>query len=317
MSSRIGTLGLLALLQLVIIGFVWFGGTSHGSGTPFLDLDLAQLRGMEIRANASEASSIVLSKSNEQWFVNDHPADENKVESVLDKLATAATQATAGRLWPVATTEQSAARFEVASDNFQREIKLLDADDETVVLYSGTSPSFERVHVRRADASAVFAIKLANFELATGVDEWLDKTLLSLAEVPSEMRLTLADSETENHTDETLRVLRRDADAWLINDRPADPSAAQTYAERFVNLRVLGLAEEDADLIDVATLEVGADDERRSFRIRKASLEDGDYIFSQEGLVGSFRVAAYVAEQLLMADAEFEVAIEVPEVPDE
>jgi len=300
MSSKHGALGVLALVQLVIIAYLWFADTTSANGTPLFATDMTQVSAVDIRGGETGVS---LTEASDAWRVDQLPADAAKIEALLEKLATAASESASGRLWPVATTADSAQRFEVTEADFQREIKLHPPGGDPVVLYTGTSPGFERVHIRREDAPEIFAIRLSNFELPTGVDEWLDKNLLAQAQAPDSVRLTASQEEGA----QTVHTLQKVAGSWLFDDGPADPVAAEAYVQRFLNLRVLGVAAADPSLVEVAILEVGVGADQFRYTIQKPAEGEGDYVFTTEMFDASFRVAAYVAEQLLMTDANFTV----------
>ena len=87
--------------------------------------------------------------------------------------------------WPVATTTSSRERFEVEKDTFQRRLQLYQGDTLAAELLVGTSPGFRKVHIRKSDDDAIYAVPLNSYELPPKNDDWLDKSLLAANEISS------------------------------------------------------------------------------------------------------------------------------------
>ncbi len=292
MNNRIGLLAGLAALQLVVIGIFWFGGGENAAErTVLLEFSPDEVSSLTISDGDDE---VILSRSDSGWDMGDLPADAAKVDDLLDKMATLRAP------WPVASSAASAERFEVEADNFQRRV-VLQADDTTVgELYLGTSPGYQRVHARRADSDEVFSVGLSNFEISVGTDAWLDKSLLALPEAPSRIALAFAADDAPE------QVLERTDSGWRHNGDPANETAATTYANRFVSLQVLGQADAVAEAAPLATVQLIHADGEQTLNISRVG-DDGDYFVEDAARAGAFRVAAYIAEQLLMTDVDFSV----------
>ena len=126
--------------------------------------------------------SITVAKQGDNWQLPDQselPATESKVTATIDSIADLA------MVWPVSTTSSSHERFEVADDKFQREVKLYAGANEIAHFYLGTSPGFRKVHFRQAGADEVYAVSLNTFDFPVAADEWLEKSLLDVADVDS------------------------------------------------------------------------------------------------------------------------------------
>jgi hypothetical protein len=173
-------LSLLLVLQLLLAAGLYissFTGQSDYEAKPLLDFDQGQVNKVVIRSGDSEAA---LAKREGGWVLPelyDLPVNESKLEGVLSKIAGLETG------WPVATTEGSHRRFEVAEDKFQRHIQLYQGEQIAAELYLGTSPSFRKVHGRPASVSEVYVLELNVYDLPAGEDDWLDKTLLAPGEI--------------------------------------------------------------------------------------------------------------------------------------
>lgn len=295
MNSRIGLLFAIAAVQIVLIAAFWFGGAGDSSEAGKLfDFEPDQVASVEVESSDSQ---VLLTRTESGWEVDGTPADAEKITSILDKLATL------GAPWPVATSASSAERFEVGVDDFQRHVTLSGAEGTLAEFYLGTSPGFQRVHARTTGSDDVYSVELSNYELGVTADTWMDKGLLAWEQAPDAIEVSFA------NTDGRADSLRRTEEGWLFNGEAADQDKASGYANRFTTLQVLGpAAEDDATqaerLADIVTRE---STEERAYRISRLG-EDGDYLIA-EG-TQNYRVATYIAEQLLMKDMDFVPVVE-------
>jgi len=175
-------LTILLAAQLVLAGsllaFNYQRGTDSEAST-LVDEATADIDRVEIDDGEAQIS---LRKQGEQWILPDQqdlPALESKVSATLDSVKNVA------MVWPVSTTGSSHERFEVAADKFQREVKLYSGEEVIAHFYLGTSPGFRKVHLRQAEGDAVYAVNLNAFDFPVAVDEWLEKSLLNVAEANS------------------------------------------------------------------------------------------------------------------------------------
>ncbi len=304
MNFRIGLLSVLAVVQLVVIAGFWFiPRADQDEGAVLLNFDAAGLSGLEI---SDVDHTITLNKTATGWQVESLPADEDKVDGLLNKLVNLSAP------WPVAATSSSVERFEVGEENFQRRLRLLANDETLAQLFLGTSPGYQRVHARKADSEEVFSVALSNFEVGASIDDWLNKGLLATGE-PTKIEVQLEDRSP-------AQILARVDDNWTIDGEPAASGPAQTYANRFKTLSVLGIG--DAQAVDKrATIRVTTASAEHHLNIfQETAAEDGagasgggDYFIAREiagDIAGEdepqlFRLPAYVAEQLLMTDTDF------------
>ncbi len=129
-------------------------------------------------------AQVTLVKSGSTWQLPDlHqlPVDAQKLDGLVEKLK--GTTLT----WPVATTESSHERFDVAENKFQRRVEFFEGDKKTGEIFLGTSPGFKKVHLRRAGDKDVYAVELSSFEFASVTKDWLDSALLA-AKQPVQIR---------------------------------------------------------------------------------------------------------------------------------
>ena len=303
MSGRIGLLGGLLAAQVVIIaGLLLASGVGSDAGAPhLLSFEPANVTKLSV---SGEGETVGMARDGDVWRLQSGapngapevlPADGGKISEVLDKLAGLDAP------WPVATSDDSAERFEVTEGNHQRRLVIEDADGPVADLLLGTSPGYRRVHARLSGASEVYSIDFSNYEAPTDADQWLDKALLA------------AKGEVSSVMLEDAWQLARQDDGWLIDGAPADAEAADDLVRRFTGLRVLGTSDEEADAAgdaDAAGEPAGVfvvtdeDGEHRLTLFHEA--EEDDYSLTSDRVAGRFEVATYIAEQMLADPADLQ-----------
>lgn len=299
MNKRIGWLGGLLAAQLLIVAGLLVGSVteSDAGAERFLAFDPAAVTKFTV-AEADEA--VLLRREGDgdaaAWRLESGlPADDDKANELLDEFADMAAP------WPVATSSDSAERFEVTESAHQRRLTL-EADDEVLAdFFLGTSPGYQRVHARAAGEDEIYSLDFSNYEAPTDADQWLDKGLLASAGEPSGIAL------------EGAWRLTKSEDQWLLDDAPADAEAADKLAGRFEDLRVLGTVADAAagDEDQESSLFIVADD-RGEHRLTLFHDKDGDaYSLSSDRVAGRFELAAYIAEQLMVDAGELQAKEEV------
>lgn len=297
MNGRVQILSAIAAIQIVVIGIVWLGqGSTNEAAGAWIELDADALTRLEF--SDGENTAIVL-RGEDGWALDGLPADENKLSDILDKLAKIEAP------WPVGTSTDALERFEVNSDGFQKRVQAFAQDQVVLDLLLGTSPGYQRVHARKAGESEVFSVALSNYELSASTDGWLDKALLSREAMPDSIRLKTADGRT-------TQLIETD-EGWLVDGEAADQESAETYANRFTALRVLGLHTTATSLALKGTIEIGSPVSMTLEIYREP--EEGDYVVRDVELDRAFRLATYTAEQLLMTDLSLVADLE-PSEPD-
>ena len=231
MNGRIGLLGGLFAAQLVIIaGLLLASGVGSEAGaSQLLSFDAADVTQLGV---SGEEGAVQLVRDGEDWRLADGaldglPADGGKVSELLADLSDLDAP------WPVATSDDSAERFEVTEDNHQRRLLIEGEDGPVADLLLGTSPGYRRVHARLSGESEVYSIDFANYEAPTDADQWLDKALLA------------AKGEVSSIALEGAWQLARQDGRWLIDGAPADGEAADDLVRRFTGLRVLGTVDDE------------------------------------------------------------------------
>jgi hypothetical protein len=279
MNSRVTLLGGLLVAQLLLLLLMNLNARAPEPGGGLVDVDPSAVT--SLRVTDAEASTVMLHKSADQWLLESGArADADKINSVIERLAEMAS------LWPVAATSSSQSRFEVADDNFQRLLEL-NGSGTGARIYLGTSPGYRRVHARNGDSDDVFSIEFANHEVPADASEWLDQTQLQVAAITE---FSLQDGWT----------LSEAGDDWLIDGEVADADAARALIDQVEQLRVLGLFSGDETTLEATrVLEVSAGGEDYTMTLRRDPVAD-EYVVTSSRAPGSFTVASYVAEQILV-----------------
>ena len=293
MSGRIGLLGGLLAAQVVIIaGLLLASGVGSDAGAAhLLSFDPASVTKLGV---SGEEDAVQLVRDGEDWRLADGvldglPADGGKVSELLADLSDLAAP------WPVATSDDSAERFEVTEGNHQRRLVIEDADGPVADLLLGTSPGYRRVHARLSGASEVYSIDFSNYEAPTDADQWLDKALLAAKGQVSSVML------------EDAWQLARQDDGWLIDGAPADTEAADDLVRRFTGLQVLGTSAEQADAAGEPAGVFAVTDEDGEHRLTLFhEAEEDDYSLTSDRVAGRFEVATYIAEQMLADPADLQ-----------
>jgi hypothetical protein len=282
-------LALLLAAQLVVLAvvFVWQDRATSAPSGALLKIDRDKIDNVVIVDD--KGTKLNLHKAESGWVLPDAknlPADADKVTALLDKLVAASAP------WPVATSAESAKRFEVTADKFQREIQLRSGDQTVADVFLGTSPGFKKVHARRADSDDVYAIAFANYEATARADDWLDKNILK------------PDGDVTALARPDHWKLERNGETWsldgLAQGETTKQDAATDLVNKVVNLRVMGVA--DAAPTDDATLKLtlSATTPKGTFDYRLYQPQpNSDFVVTRSGQDGAFKLAAYVGEPLI------------------
>ena len=290
MSKHVFGLACLLAVQILIIAFLWMRSDSVDEArATFVSFVASEVNVIELKDGDK---TIVLSSSQGEWQVDDQPADELAVASFLTKLGELDAQ------WPVASTASSRRRFEVDENNFQRFVRLLSDEDVLAEFYLGTSPGYEKVHARAVGSNNIFSLALSNYEVAVNRDHWLDKLLFATTKTPVGVHIDYADDE------QTDASLVHGDEGWLFNGGPADQAAASNYANRFSNLRILGLSDSQAKTDQVARFTLTIKDKQVQFLLLSQA-DTEDYLLQRDDDNSLYRLASYTAEQILMTDTHF------------
>lgn len=265
MKKLITAAMLLLLLQIGLSVAVYIGKKDVETGTPdtlFIQFAADAVDSIEI--TDGEGKKLRLVKENQSWIVPAHfsaPADDNKVQELLDTLAGMK------QGFAVATSVEAAKRFKVDAESFENHVLLQAAEQTLADFYVGTSPAFRQVYARRAESNAIVTIPLSGFELESGVDKWLDTSLAM-------------------HKDEDLVglifddfTLKKQVDGWQLEGRKDDEPINRQEVDALV-ARARGMVVQDV-LDPAAVSDLFASQPLFHFTAVKKDDKQVEYLFAQ------------------------------------
>lgn len=290
--------GLLAVQILLTAVVFWPRQAAAGTGGPLVaNLDA----GTVVRLTISDDSGnrIELAKQAGAWVManaGDFPADGNRIEPVLQKIADA--QATR----VVANTAVSHTQLQVGDNNFLRRVTLETDTGTTVTFYMGSAPGPNATHVRRAGEDAVYLVNnLTVWELTTTASSWINTTYIQL----DRGALTAATLENSNGR----FVFRKLSDeAWTLEGLAEGESLNQAnlnlVLNRFATLRLvrpLGRVPAPEYGLDAprATLTLVSGANESSTVLVGAPLADGTVAIKWSGSDYYVAVSSFIAEEAI------------------
>lgn len=301
----------IQLTLAVALNRIDTGNLPVSPATPLFSFAADSVTALEI--TGPEGERLVLQKKESGWVLPDSfaaPAADEQVTALLAKLADLKQGFT------VATSNEAAKRFKVADDGFERHVVLREGDQVVGDLYVGSSPAFRQVHARAAGTDAVFIVALSNFDLETGADKWLDKTLFMFK---------AEDVDSLAFADFTL--LKKD-DTWQLENleegRQTDSEAADNLLNEAGNLTIQDVLDpQDVQVLfndqpafaDTVSFTVSfKDGTRAEYRFAKSAADY--FVLKQSGRDQYFKVHTLPVENLLKYTREQLVKQEGSNSPD-
>jgi len=169
------------ILQVLLLLALGLGGDETGAAQAralFPSLAEATLARVELQSGADDAGDpLVIELAGESWTLpgrDGFPADGSKVDELLDRLKQLQVRRS------VVSGSRYHAAFKVDTDDFERRVKLSDAEgNELADLILGSSPNYRVSHVRSGDDDRVFEARgLSSWDLNPEVGAWIDKDLI-------------------------------------------------------------------------------------------------------------------------------------------
>ncbi len=223
-------LSAVLLIQVILAGILFSQDHEMGafqSSEKLLGLELAGLDQIFIE---TEDKKISLKKQQGKWILPEHfnaPADSKKIQKLAERLLALPVS------WPVATSEDSAARFKVAKDQFVRKISFAKLGENLKTLYLGSSPGFKKIHARVEGQNDIFSIEFAAYEAPVNVDDWVDKNLLAI------------DIESLNKVETDKFSLTKKDDAWQVDNlqegKLGHQEKIKTWLEKLAKIQYNGI----------------------------------------------------------------------------
>lgn len=142
---------------------------------PLIALDRAAIDAVGIAD--SNGNSIQIERTGDGWSLpkaDGFAASTAKVDRLLNNARTFAAR------MPVARSEASWRRFNVASDQFKRRIQFMVDDQPRATLLLGESAGPGRVYARLLGQDMIYEVDFALNQAATGAEEWLDRAVAAV-----------------------------------------------------------------------------------------------------------------------------------------
>ena len=295
MSGYIKTLAALGLTQVALIVVVWFKPfDSQLEAGALIQIDAERIAYIKI---IDSETSIMLRADSENWSdgvtVNDkYIGDSKKASAFISQILELKAQ------WALTQTSEAVKRFELSDSNYQRKVELYDPNDQLLeTFFTGTSPEFGKVHARVSKNNSVYAVDIANHQISTNVDDWIDKAQLALTHLPSEVNI---DQPLKT---EDFSLAEIEGSAWQINGNIADEQKVNDYLTLFKNFQILGIsnaAEGGQDRL--ATINLTSDEKGIVFNFYKSV--DDEFSVTKSTQNQTFRVAEYWINQLLINETD-------------
>ena len=174
----------LLIVQVVLILLVRspFSTASVGTEARALLPVLEAITPSQLEILGSDDESVRLAREGESWRVESlggFPADDDKVEQLLDNLADLRVRR------PVVSSGRYHESFKVADDEYEGRIRLWAAagSDADVDLFLGSSPNFRTSHVRLAGEDAVYEVRgLSSYDVRPASSGWIERELVQTDE---------------------------------------------------------------------------------------------------------------------------------------
>lgn len=300
MKNWITLLSALLIVQIGLVFWAWRPATPPGTQDAQAELlkfapnTIDEIRLSRSKSETEEAAAVSLNKGEQGWQLagDQSPVNSDKVQQFLTELLSLK----AG--WPVATTEQTAHRFEVGEDNYQRKIELVSQGKVAATVMLGTSPAMRKVHARVPGSENTYSVDFATFSAPVVAKEWVDKSLLHIAQ-DDIAGLKYNDWSAERKDDTwTLTSLESgyEVNAAALNDY-AFEVASLSYEE------ILGTDEKpEYKFADTATELVVTLKDGKQLTYRFARPEENTAIIKRSDSERYFKLANYQIGKLLSTD---------------
>ncbi|NOU51457.1 DUF4340 domain-containing protein [Pseudoalteromonas sp. JBTF-M23] len=297
MSKYLNSLFALLALQLTVAGWLYFKDAQQGEfvTTPILAVDSQRITEVEISEGDKQ---LVLSKQEGEWHLSDYPQlalNASNVDSVINQLS--ALKA----VWPVADSKASHTRFNVADDNFAKQVTYTLSDGTKHTLLLGKSPSFKKLYVRNSEQDNVYSVEFSAYQVSADENTWLDKSLLAVSDI----------TRIEHNT----LVLEKQEEKWQLattitpqnREQEIDSQKVQNVANTISGLRVIAISQAQLEQSEQLSV-LGNNDKQYQFAFAEQNdkhfVKRGDMPYWFEVSKASYDTLANVQLDTLTSGAE-------------
>jgi hypothetical protein len=175
---------LLALLAAQLLLLLLVRGPMAGDMAPaearLLFPPLESFSAARLEIQGPEEEKITLARSGDGWAIEEaggYPANGEKIESLLDKLKEVEVRR------PVVTASRYHRALKVKEDEYERRVRIWkDASGSPELdFFLGTSPNYQRTHVRQAGEDPVYAAQgLGIYDVQARPMSWFDAAFVDV-----------------------------------------------------------------------------------------------------------------------------------------
>ena len=293
MSKTIRILAILAVVQVVVAGVLFMSGNKLADATPrsqLFALDNASPDKLVIKTKEETITLLKGDGDEASWTTaDDFPANQGKVNGLLDKLKTLKTS------FPVATSSGAHQRFKLTDDEFERHLTLEQGGKTLGSLYLGSGAGAGRTHVRYGDDPAVYSVNIGIYDVPGELGEWLDKSVLQLK---AEDLKTVTLGELTLEKADKAWAADKLPDAKVLNQQAVDEGLSPLLSLRFDTL--LGKESKPEYGLDKPELTLKLEHKEGSREYQLGKLKESEYyVLKVSDRPEYFRLAAYTAKPLL------------------
>ena len=281
-------LSVVAAAQLLLAGALWWQDQQQPEARALLALDPKQLTEIKLE---HQGKTLHLVHQDGAWrlpALQHEPARPAKITALLTELEKARLH------WPVAETDASQARFEVAEDKYQWKLTLASGASQQLI-YLGSSPAFKQLYLRRDKEAEIYQQQISTLDWSTEPEQWFDRSLLQISQVN---RIKLPQLE-----------LQKEAGQWQVRAAQGEPQMADTalaaqLQQLFSSLQVSGppvkplaLKQPEQQLqVEVQSLSA-----KHSYQLQK---QQDQYLIKRDDKAVWYPLAAEQAKQLFELEPE-------------
>jgi hypothetical protein len=181
-------LSVALVLQVVLIAATTFGGSRESAvlkPTKVFDgFEPEKITKIKVNGDKgvnadAKAKSVTLEKTGTTWGVAEadhYPVDGTKVDTFLKNVAKLTARGA------VVTKKAYFPKLEVADEKFQRMV-MVTQDGKEQSFYLGSSPSFKKIHLRKAGSDDVVLVEgISAWDVGPSASDWVDKNYLKIPE---------------------------------------------------------------------------------------------------------------------------------------
>ena len=291
----------LLVVQLILAAVIFWPRPAGGEVGESLFAGMQADQVVALTIAGGDGQSVKLARTEGRWGLpeaGDYPVLEEKVTTLLQAIVGLEAERR------VTQTSGSHARLQVAGDEFNRRVEIELADGTRHVLYLGSSPSYQAVHIRAEGQDDVYLTSaLTAQDAGVGTADWVERTYFS---VPAGDVISL----TLENANGAIRFAK-DGEEWTMDgvtgEEGFDANRFQAVLSRVTSVSLLAplgreeLADygldEPAAVVSIET--AGAEAKTYVLTVGAQDAEDNSYVVKSSESPYYVRVSEYSVDDLV------------------